>query len=135
VKLTAHFRQVPISRQREPTRPPCHTSWRRVYCSTVKGRDIRPEHCKYSLHAVHVTHEDLNICVTPAELECNNAATRGVCTRSTYRSVSSAGKTRFPANTEVFTAVTMKNVVFWDIKIQFVFHRRHITSLLHRPAG
>jgi hypothetical protein len=28
---------------------------------------------------------------------------------------------------EVFTAVTMKNVVFWDIKTQFVLHRRHIT--------
>jgi hypothetical protein len=24
----------------------------------------------------------------------------------------------------VFTAVTMKNVVFWDIKTQFVPHRR-----------
>jgi hypothetical protein len=30
----------------------------------------------------------------------------------------------------VFTAVTMKNVVFWDIKTQFLFHRRHITSPL-----
>jgi hypothetical protein len=29
---------------------------------------------------------------------------------------------------EVVTAVTMKNVVFWDIKPQFVLHRRHITS-------
>jgi hypothetical protein len=26
---------------------------------------------------------------------------------------------------EVFTAVTMKNVVFWDIKTEFVLHRRH----------
>jgi hypothetical protein len=25
----------------------------------------------------------------------------------------------------------MKNVVFWDIKAQFVLHRRHITSQLH----
>jgi hypothetical protein len=24
---------------------------------------------------------------------------------------------------EVLTAVTMKNVIFWDIKIQFVLHR------------
>jgi hypothetical protein len=31
---------------------------------------------------------------------------------------------------EVFTAVTTKNVVSWDIKTQFVLHRRHITSLL-----
>jgi hypothetical protein len=36
---------------------------------------------------------------------------------------------------EVFTAVTMKNAVFWDIKSQFVPHRRHITSPLHSPAG
>jgi hypothetical protein len=32
---------------------------------------------------------------------------------------------------EVFREVTMKNVVFWDIKIQFLPHRRHITSSLH----
>jgi hypothetical protein len=36
---------------------------------------------------------------------------------------------------EVFTAVTMKNVVFWDIKTQFVLHRRHLMSLLQRPAS
>jgi hypothetical protein len=29
----------------------------------------------------------------------------------------------------VFTAVTMKNAVFWDIKTQFVPHRRHYVSL------
>jgi hypothetical protein len=29
----------------------------------------------------------------------------------------------------------MKKVVFWDIKTQFVLHRRHITSPLHSPAG
>jgi hypothetical protein len=34
-----------------------------------------------------------------------------------------------------FTAVTMKNVVFWDIKTQFVPHRSHITSQLQSPAG
>jgi hypothetical protein len=28
---------------------------------------------------------------------------------------------------EVFTAVTMKNVVLWDIEPHFVLHRRHIT--------
>jgi hypothetical protein len=33
------------------------------------------------------------------------------------------------------TAVTMKNGVFWDIKTQFVLHRRHITSLLQSSAG
>jgi hypothetical protein len=36
---------------------------------------------------------------------------------------------------EVYTAVTMKNVVFWNIKTQFVRHRRHITSPLHSPAS
>jgi hypothetical protein len=36
---------------------------------------------------------------------------------------------------EVSTAVTMKNVVFWDIKTQFVLHRRHITSPLQSPVG
>jgi hypothetical protein len=36
---------------------------------------------------------------------------------------------------EVFTAVTMKNVAFRDIKTQFVPHRRHITSPLHGLAG
>jgi hypothetical protein len=35
----------------------------------------------------------------------------------------------------VFTAVTMKNVVFWDIKTQFVLHRKHINSSLQRSAG
>jgi hypothetical protein len=29
--------------------------------------------------------------------------------------------------------MTMKNAVFWDIKTQFVPHRRHITSPLHSP--
>jgi hypothetical protein len=27
----------------------------------------------------------------------------------------------------------MKNAVFWDIKTQFILHRRHITSPLQRP--
>jgi hypothetical protein len=36
---------------------------------------------------------------------------------------------------EVFTAVTMKNVVFWDIKPQFIPHRRNITSSLQTPAS
>jgi hypothetical protein len=35
---------------------------------------------------------------------------------------------------EVFTAVTMKNALFWDIKTQFVPHRKHITSPLQSPA-
>jgi hypothetical protein len=31
---------------------------------------------------------------------------------------------------EVFMAVTMKNVVFWDIETQFVPHGKHMTSPL-----
>jgi hypothetical protein len=30
---------------------------------------------------------------------------------------------------EVFTAVTMKNVVFWDIKPQFILHRKNTIRL------
>jgi hypothetical protein len=29
----------------------------------------------------------------------------------------------------------VKNAVFWDIKTQFVPHRKHVTSLLQSPAG
>jgi hypothetical protein len=36
---------------------------------------------------------------------------------------------------EVFTTVTMKNAVFWDVKTQFVPQSRHITSPLESPAG
>jgi hypothetical protein len=36
---------------------------------------------------------------------------------------------------EVFAAVIMKNVVFWDTKTQFAPHRRHSTSLQQSPAG
>jgi hypothetical protein len=36
---------------------------------------------------------------------------------------------------EIFIAVTMKNVVFWDIKARFIPRRKHITSPLHSSAG
>jgi hypothetical protein len=36
---------------------------------------------------------------------------------------------------EIFTAVTMKNAVFSDIKTQVVPYRKHITSPLQRSAG
>jgi hypothetical protein len=36
---------------------------------------------------------------------------------------------------EVFSAVAMKNAVFWNIKTQFIPHRRHIMSLLQGPAS
>jgi hypothetical protein len=39
------------------------------------------------------------------------------------------------ATFEVFTAVTMKNAVFWDIKTQFVLQRGHITSPLQSKAS
>jgi hypothetical protein len=37
--------------------------------------------------------------------------------------------------TEVFAAVTMKNTFYGDIKIQYVPHRKHITSPLQNLAG
>jgi hypothetical protein len=36
---------------------------------------------------------------------------------------------------EVVTVVTTKNAVFWDIKTQFILHRRHIASPLQSSAG
>jgi hypothetical protein len=36
---------------------------------------------------------------------------------------------------EVFTAVTMKNAVFLNVKTQLVPHRRHITSMLQSSGG
>jgi hypothetical protein len=36
---------------------------------------------------------------------------------------------------DVLTAVTRKNVDFWDIKTQLVPHRRHIISPLQSPAS
>jgi hypothetical protein len=30
---------------------------------------------------------------------------------------------------EVFTAVTMKNCIFWNVKTQFVLHRKHYFSV------
>jgi hypothetical protein len=38
-------------------------------------------------------------------------------------------------NIVLLPSVTMKNDVFWDIKTQFVLHRRHIMSLLQSPAS
>jgi hypothetical protein len=40
-----------------------------------------------------------------------------------------------PVIFEIFTGVTMKNVIFWDIKTQFVLHRRHITYPLQNPVS
>jgi hypothetical protein len=47
----------------------------------------------------------------------------------------SSARARHYVRVEDSTAVTMENVVFWDIKTQFVPHRRHITSPLQNPAG
>jgi hypothetical protein len=48
-----------------------------------------------------------------------------------FRVLTRARDVRF----EVFTAVTMKNTVFWAIIIQFVLHRKHITYPLQGLAG
>jgi hypothetical protein len=59
-----------------------------------------------------------------------------------YRHCPGRGKTgdkevtgKYYVRFDVFTAESMKNVVFWDIKPQFVLHRRHITSPLQSPTG
>jgi hypothetical protein len=39
------------------------------------------------------------------------------------------------ARFEVFTAVTMKNVVFWDKTKHFIPHRKYFTSPLRSPTG
>jgi hypothetical protein len=56
------------------------------------------------------------------------------CRLDYWGSVPGGGKI-FSVRFEAFTAVTMKNVVFWDIKPQFVLHRRHITSPLQSSAS
>jgi hypothetical protein len=38
------------------------------------------------------------------------------------------GESARSVKSEVFTAVNMKNAVIWDVKIQFVPHRRHYVS-------
>jgi hypothetical protein len=43
--------------------------------------------------------------------------------------------TCFDVRFEVFTAVTMENADFWDIKTQFVPHRKHITFSLKGSTG
>jgi hypothetical protein len=35
---------------------------------------------------------------------------------------------------EIFTAVTMKNAMFWDMKIRVVPHRKHVAAPLEIPA-
>jgi hypothetical protein len=42
---------------------------------------------------------------------------------------------RFYVIVEFFTVMIIKNVVFWDIKTQFVPHRRNITSPLQSAAS
>jgi hypothetical protein len=39
------------------------------------------------------------------------------------------------SNAILRTGEYMKNVVFWDIKTQFILHRRHITASLQSPAS
>jgi hypothetical protein len=51
------------------------------------------------------------------------------------KQVHTSQETHYVSATESSPAVIMKNVVFCDIKPQFVLHRRHITSPLQSPAG
>jgi hypothetical protein len=52
-----------------------------------------------------------------------------------FRRIEVHNRCKINVRFEVFTAVTMKNVVFWGIKTKLVPHRRHITSPLQSPAG
>jgi hypothetical protein len=63
--------------------------------------------------------------------ECLLGYKSSVCTSQETHYISATESSQL-VRFEVFTAVTMKNV-FWDIKAQFVPHRRHITSLLQSP--
>jgi hypothetical protein len=55
---------------------------------------------------------------------------------STYSlNVYDGGRAIIYVRFEVFTAVAMKNVVFWDIKTQFVPHRGYIASPLQCSAS
>jgi hypothetical protein len=59
-----------------------------------------------------------------------------VCTSEETQCVSATEPSRLLiCKISVFMAVTMKNAFFWDIKTQFVLHRRHAASLLQRPAS
>jgi hypothetical protein len=66
-------------------------------------------------------------------LDTNAAAGMGASTIISVRG--RKRKTFHKVGFEVFTTVNMKNAVFWDIKSQFVHHRRHITSPLQSPAS
>jgi hypothetical protein len=57
------------------------------------------------------------------------------CGRMTLNGVGSISSIRDHVRYEFLTAVTMKNVVFWDIGTQSVLLRRHITSPLQSPAS
>jgi hypothetical protein len=36
---------------------------------------------------------------------------------------------------EVLTAMTMKNATFWDVKTQFILHKKLVKFLLQNPAS
>jgi hypothetical protein len=62
--------------------------------------------------------------------------TNGLTSRQKKASIQAeTPKFYYSVRYEVFMTVTMKNSIFWDIKTQFVPHRRHITSPLRSPAG
>jgi hypothetical protein len=48
-------------------------------------------------------------------------------TRSTTDSAANS-QCQYCVTFQDFTAVNMKNVVFWDVKTQFVLHRKHVSA-------
>jgi hypothetical protein len=85
--------------------------------------------------------QSLNIRLTPQDLStCKDASACAVTCTSASRGLHFEILDRgsyfcLYSEQEAFTAVTMKNVVLWDIETQFVLHRRHITSPLQSSAS
>jgi hypothetical protein len=73
--------------------------------------------------------------VTAPDFGLPGTAPHGVTVLRASVSISYSEPISICVTFEVFTAVTMKNVVFWDIRTQFVLHRRHVTSPLQSPAS
>jgi hypothetical protein len=68
-------------------------------------------------------------------MEVTHFSEMSVLTRGTRRHIPEDGILKSYIAITGWVAVSMKNAVFWDIKSQFLPHRRHITSSLQSPAG
>jgi hypothetical protein len=97
-----------------------HASYSHVYSPGPSSQILR-DHDFLSMSKIK--------CHTPKKVQISCELFN--CNIYVFRQQTKDNNVRF----EVFMAVTMKKVVFWDIKTQFVLHRRHITSPLLSPVG